>query len=790
MSIRDIANPIVPRRMGQGSFATEQELKIALRQRQGSFATEQELIASLQQTGQLDSSFNTVLRSGTATVITGISESGTTAQLNPDGTAPADLPKDNLSQQGKNLGRTIPNPLENYSSFSPLWTLACLTPDEFNRPELYRNTGKLNHIVFSSAGRYDRERVRLSSGKAPEYFIDNFKLTSVIAPGMLNGNTNVVRFEFDVYEPYSMGLFLQSLQVAAQRSNYTNYLIAPYVLKLDILGYNDQQQILRPTESGAVRPKYFVMKLTKVTFNVDESGSKYLVEAVPFNHYAFSDESTTVYNDIKLTGETVEEVLRTGDESLVAALNKIEQDLVKAGKIEYPDVYDIQFPKTAFDYVKFDTSPVNPTSATISSTEERAPLVSGKADSVVIPDMEPSEIGKADFGFNSSTGGTFTFLKEDDTIDEETGVFELDGVTIDPSLRLFTFAQGQSITNIITTIILNSKYGYEAQLPENKENGLVKHFMIDVQLELLQLDSLTGEHARKITFRVVPYFVHETVDANVNTTPTGYDEIERTITKSYNYIYSGQNTDVLKFEIQINNLFYVGFRPVPEIRNSTTENPDSNGVVADKDIRDTESGGSDNNPAPQFSNVGRPRNFADPSRLNQLNSGGDKSTSVEEQVAENFHRAFLDSSSGDLVRVELEILGDPYWLIDHGFSNYMSSADNPTSSITNDNTMNYTSGSVYIYISFKTPDDVNDLTGLYDFSNQMTESPFSGIYRVVKCHNEFNNGNFTQRLECLRMIGQSAEYEGITAEQRPTPDSSGTTVVSDEPVEDRTSVFE
>jgi hypothetical protein len=67
--------------------------------------------------------------------------------------------------------------------------------------------------------------------------------------------------------------------------------------------------------------------------------------------------------------------------------------------------------------------------------------------------------------------------------------------------------------------------------------------------------------------------------------------------------------------------------------------------------------------------------------------------------------------------------------------------------------MNYESGNVYIYLTFRTPIDVNTKTGLYDFSQVGEDSPFGGIYRIVQCDNTFNDGNWKQKLKCIRMPG-------------------------------------
>jgi hypothetical protein len=54
----------------------------------------------------------------------------------------------------------------------------------------------------------------------------------------------------------------------------------------------------------------------------------------------------------------------------------------------------------------------------------------------------------------------------------------------------------------------------------------------------------------------------------------GYSELMKTVVKEYQYIYTGQNVDVLKFDININNLFYAGTNPSPENEGSKTDNQD------------------------------------------------------------------------------------------------------------------------------------------------------------------------------------------------------------------------
>ena len=162
----------------------------------------------------------------------------------------------------------------------------------------------------------------------------------VIGAGPKTGNSNAIGFTFDIIEPHSMGLLLQSMQNAALNAGFVSYLnVCPFVLRMDIQGYNDKGE-----ELTVIKPKFFVMMLTSTKFTVNESGSVYKVEAVPLNHQGFSDAINTAYSDVKLFGENVYALLADGPGSLVTYLNNNEAKLVAEGKIKIPDEYVIQFP--------------------------------------------------------------------------------------------------------------------------------------------------------------------------------------------------------------------------------------------------------------------------------------------------------------------------------------------------------------------------------------------------------------------------------------------------------------
>jgi hypothetical protein len=77
-----------------------------------------------------------------------------------------------------------------------------------------------------------------------------------------------------------------------------------------------------------IKPKFFVMKLTSTRFTVNEGGSTYKVEAIPYNHQGFADAINTTYSEVKISASGkghVFDILSGGPNSLTAFLNANEE---------------------------------------------------------------------------------------------------------------------------------------------------------------------------------------------------------------------------------------------------------------------------------------------------------------------------------------------------------------------------------------------------------------------------------------------------------------------------------
>ena len=198
------------------------------------------------------------------------------------------------------------NELEKFVSYSSIFTLSCLTTEDLNLPDFSYRQKPPEHIILRSGGTGgDKVKTLQESGTGPpggmgsgavEYYIDDVEIESVISHNKATRQSRAVGFTFKVFEPYSMGMFNETLQVAAIASGHKNYLVAPYLLSVKFVGWDDDGNSQQAKNSE----RHFPVKLVGSEFSVTEQGSTYEVTAVPYNHKAFADKTQQVKTDLSL----------------------------------------------------------------------------------------------------------------------------------------------------------------------------------------------------------------------------------------------------------------------------------------------------------------------------------------------------------------------------------------------------------------------------------------------------------------------------------------------------------
>lgn len=679
-------------------------------------------------------------------------------------------------------GLPLPNVLEKYSSSNTIITLSALSPFEINNPDLtYRITGSGSAIILQSGGGAGAKKVLTAyetGSKQLEYFIDNIDIGTIMMPTSRTRTTNATMISFDITEPYSMGLFYQTLQAAVKQANGndSSYNRAPFLLSIRFVGYDDDGNVIPTNEV-----RHFPIKLINSSLTVDQGGSHYAVRAVAWNETALSDEIQTVKTDVVLTGDNMLTLLQSGAQSLSTVLNERLLTQKDKKQIKSPDQYVFLFPK------ELSTLTTNEDGATATEEEYMQKLyesISGSKDKVPANFEEfrerilaisagkkqtateeavkkqaesidnANDIGKAKITGSFIDQGDVPFGLSKFTYDKTKKVYRSDKLSISNEFKTFTFAKGMSIERIIEELILVSDYGKAiAAFTKETSEGDIPWFRIDTQVfvnEDADTVTSTGENPKLYVYRIYPYFVDASIFKATNAPATGIKAKTKRVVKEYNYIYSGSNKDILNFDITLNNAYYKSISPdigegSAAEKLSTVDSAKPNDSVKVKTADGVGEVSSD---------TGSSQSRQSDNQDSGFSGGGRGSNTTAVRIARDFHEALVNSNV-DLINIEMEIMGDPFFMADSGQGNY-SALPNPLfkKSLTIDNTPSHEQHEVLMKLNFRTPIDYKADGGMEFPSDTQPVKAFSGLYRVFQVSNIINGGQFKQILKAIRIANQ------------------------------------
>ncbi len=714
-----------------------------------------------------------------------------------------------------------PNTLEKYASVNYVFTLGCLTVDELNRPDsTYRFRGSRNIICRSGGSAAVKVRTASERGKGPvEFYIDDVEITSILTHNKGTKQADAIGGSFKIFEPYSMGLFYETLQVAALKCGHKNYIESPFLLELRFKGYDDNGNVSTAPGSTRLMP----IKIIDSTFNVTEQGSTYNVEFVKYDDQAFGDQVQASKTDLNLSGRTVQEVLQSGGKSLTTVMNSRLLKNQQAKQVNKVDQYVVMFPtkRSSAEEAILGKPEDSDTGATTSTpaegeikdlSQERkqqifesiAGIQAGNVPAnfdenlseilgIVIQRGEVGEqirtyaenpeninnIGQASITKTKNDTGEVP-QKDPNSCEVESGVVCRSKVQIPDTTRTFQFKAGTKIQDIIEQIIMASDWGRKiTERMENPDkNNMVEWFKIESHV-YEQADAATvnatGQNPKVYVYRVVPYMVNAARFASPSKPTPGIVSLRAQAAKEYNYIYTGKNKDIIDFDIQFDNAFFVG---IGAQRGQSSKDSKTSAQNAMKKP-DTETSKTLNEgDQDTFSSSGTSKTTEIDKKTASQTGGGQEWS--ETQVARAFTDALLDSPA-DLIEVDLKIWGDPFWVSDSGTGNYTAQ---PTTyiNITKDGSVDYQSSEIDVILNFRTPFDYGE-DGFMDFGGITAPTKaFSGLYQCVEITSNFSGGKFEQTLNLVRRRNQEQDIKAAASK-------AGNAVIKDGSKENRIDSF-
>jgi hypothetical protein len=156
----------------------------------------------------------------------------------------------------------------------------------------------------------------------------------------------------------------------------------------------------------------------------------------------------------------------------------------------------------------------------------------------------------------------------------------------------------------------------------------------------------------------------------------------------------------------------------------------------------------------------RPMSFREGSQEKSTGQGIESgSDSGVVKLANIFSLALHSANDVNLIKLKINIKGDPFWLFPHpvsGTSIIPNAEKDPTEAInflkgsqnTIPNAVNLYGADNYIIVRFRTPRIYNIQNNDGDLDPYTEVDTFSGVYRVIRVNSTFETGKFSQMLDC------------------------------------------
>jgi len=645
----------------------------------------------------------------------------------------------------------VENPLTNTQSFTYHLRLTMLSPKDNKK------------IGYTAAQTLNSENgiVVAETGVTSKFNITDLETTHVVNWTPLARAAYGLTATMTIVEPLGVTL-LDNIVRGAKNLGIKNHTTdAVYLLEISFMQSDDAQ--VEEGKGGLDYHFIYVMAITDFTIAVDQGGAKYYLKLVEISQIALRDSVQNLKSALTIKANTLGQFTV----ALTKELNELSAK--EAGtNSKFPDTYNITIDETSQKMSRW--------------------IFGGKLTSAGAPKYKLDPSG--DGGLNS------------------------------------TFYTGNSIVDILSVAIAATKEMQElptvsgssakssGEDDERKDSDPRLWFRIVPEVRI----SGNYDSVRKVNQKNFIYKIKLEINEKVGDMSGGFsvnkpEQIARLrefaehklLTKKYMYMYTGQNTEILNFDIKLNNTYWIvkqrydgmysnpdtilsqspnaeeikepSINPPPGTKMASpvqevAESPASakpamaagpHGYLQQDDLNSSvmapESG--------QF--LSDPTTKTEPGKFKYLESFSEEDEKEENNwfvpqrkpaVIESKTKGFVNvagpsafkfgavyadmASSADLVEIQLNIIGDPYWL---GMSNINKQYQNVGKNVA----AHYDSGSNLFYFKLLMPQE-HDETGDTVISDSFT---LSGIYGVREVMSSYNNGGFTQHLYGYRSLASN-----------------------------------
>jgi hypothetical protein len=646
----------------------------------------------------------------------------------------------------------LPNALNVYETYTYNLKLYMIRPDETPSMELNISTPGKSTLIIDNAG-------------LANYNITNLEQHNVVGHSRVR-NTFANRFTIQVAEANGVTL-LDTIRRSAAAMGIIDHKQAVYIL---VIEFNGRKSDGRASKHSQVF--YYPIKITDFQFKVDTGGTNYNITAIENSTAAYNYLNNVIKSQVTILASTVGDffeqfntiVNQAAKDAIVYSLDQIRPDEVK---------------------VTFDES---------------------------ISDWKQWQ---------------FQALAEEQTQDNVNIISA--GAGTGQSVLQVTIGNGSNLTDIVhiilsqtaeyKQIVLDGGGSARSHPSEEVDSGLdqlpVFHKVVG-NVTYGEFDWLRNDYTRKSEYKVSPYIIAEQIlsplayiegitDANIQATRVRRLMERGLLRKKYDYIFTGANTEVLDFDIQIDYAYYhttpygggqlgdanitappqaIGndnplgnlINRIADIkaqisgleraqrantRTSTTFQPGEAGFgnraantlsIANLDVQIQGLGDIFNSTVAEFGQILDSSGMSESDIAMTLRfaqdviSDGDVAGSDNDNTGGHLKFGALITNienQADLMSIELSIRGDPYWL---GKPNSFYD----TALRNGNNLADFEKGSNGFYLKCALPYPYEDANGR---RKPNVEYEISGFYTVIDVITRYTGGQFTMHLNAVRDLG-------------------------------------
>lgn len=635
------------------------------------------------------------------------------------------------------------NPLDEFANYTYGLSLSYLNLTKYNEvvlngEDFIASDGEV--LVASAGRRNDYDMVRNEYFSNDMYF-ENFKMLTVIGYNSRTRGSNAVEISFTLIEPYSIQ-FLDNILKVARAEGIKVWDQMPFVIKIDFFA--------NTTENGPLGDpitelsKRICVKIIDVRIKLTHKGTEYHCTAIPMSHVAMLQTVGTTPINLEVSAKTIKEFFDSqGDAGNVGTPERESRQV---------DNEELGFSVSETTDRERSVSQTNSFPAALNKWQQRLVEKNHQKVADEYKFIVDDEIAK---GTIVHKGGTpFRSLPSDkDKIDYDKIVTRINA--------------GASIIDVINDVIYGSSF-YQDQLKAGDNTVDSVPMRAHKILTTIEYGPEEYDSTRKSYKKIITYYIKSVAYFNQKS-PHLKRSTPDFVNKEYNYMYTGQNQQIIDLQIDFNTMFYTAITAL-ELKDEkvSSHQPNKDGKK-DSVKKDTlETGKNDK---------------LDPLKINPVSvqtpvSTTQKNLNRKSIEANDLHESMMSNSRGDMINVKLKIHGDPDMIKQDEV--YYPPGTGAGSSIVMD------AGEIFANLFFKTPTDLDQEVGLYEGIYNYDENnrnSFSGKYKIITVENMFERGQFIQTLDMIRLFDQEGSDGNSSVERESTGETVDLGAFNEAPVE-------